>query len=317
MKVLSFDDVSKLVSRQDAFQAVANALLRLEQGRVLMPEQVALLLPGGGEVHIKGGYELGSQWFAFKVASGGFAGGNNEGFTIAMSAQTGKIVALMADRGWLTEVRTAAAGALATSLMARPDATRVAILGTGVQARHQVEALKALRPISEIFVWGRTPAHAHAFAGEVGGEVCATVEDAVRTADIVYTVTMARSPVLRGEWLAEGTHVTAIGADMVGKRELDEFCLERAHHIACDDVDLSRRVGELQYGGSSSERAVSLGAILANEVVGRCSAKDITVADLCGLGAEDVAMASLVMERIGEWSGAATPRWDREQAGIV
>lgn len=298
MQVFDQAKVMAAVTRSAALECVGDALRALDNGTAIMPGQAELVLPNGGELHVKGGYLIGSEWIVFKVASGAFPTPGNGGLSLVIGAESGAVEAVLVDKGWLTDVRTAAAGAIATNALARADASRLALLGTGIQARHQFEALKASRSLSHVAVWGRDAGRARSLASEIGGTAFATAREAVRSADIIYTVTMAREPILHGSWLRDGSHVTAIGADMVGKRELDNDCLRRAHHVVCDDVDLCARVGELQYGGVPRNRAVSLGAILTGRAQGRCSPSDVTVADLCGLGIEDVAIASLAMRRL-------------------
>lgn len=130
-----------------------------------------------------------------------------------------------------------------------------------------------------------------------------TAQAVLASADIVVTVTSAREPVVRGSWLRPGAHVTAVGADTRGKRELDVEVLDRAGVLVCDDVTLSSHVGELQHVPQHRPRALGLPELVAGRVPGRTGADQITVADLCGLGVEDAAMADLVMGSPGWMDG--------------
>lgn len=299
MRVVDSATIRSLVTPAAALAAVSQSLIALAAGRAVLPDQIEVAVPGGGVVHVKGGLLTDSPWLSFKAAAGEFPGAPNAGCTLVLAATTGAPVALLDDGGWLTEMRTAAAAALATTLLARDDSTRVAVLGAGAQARFQIEAMRSARPDWSYAVWGRDAAKAQAVVDEVGGAVAAGADAAVVAADVVVTVTSAREPVLLGAWLRPGMHVTAVGADTRGKRELDAEALDRADVLVCDDVTLSARVGELQHGPRHRVRALGLPALAAREVAGRTARDQITLVDLCGLGVEDAAMADLVMTRLG------------------
>jgi ornithine cyclodeaminase len=309
----SFDQatIRGLVSRRDALDAVRQALTSLAGDQVLMPDELALAMDAG-EVHIKGGHLVGTGFAAFKVATGfpgNAAAGRpvNDGFSFALDADTGALAATLFDGGWLTDLRTGAAGALAADLLARPDATRVAVLGAGAQARFQLEALLDVRPVEQVTVWNRTPERAEAFAAAVRAElglpvtVAGDVRTAVEAADVVVTTTASREPLLHASWLAPGTHVTAMGSDFPDKRELAADVLAAADVVVADRVEVCARVGELHHGLAEGvlERSsvVELADLVVGRVPGRTSADQLTVADQCGLGAYDAAMVALVLDR--------------------
>jgi ornithine cyclodeaminase len=294
---LTLEGVQAAVTHERVNAAVRESLVALQSGKAILPDQVELKIPNGGELHIKGGFLLGSSWIVFKVATGDFPGAPHDGFSLILDAATGRLCTVVDDHGWLTAIRTGAAGAIATDALARIDAVEVAVLGTGEQAASQVEALRHLRPNLAFSVWGRDPEKLQALADRLNCTPATSAEAAVRGADIVITTTSARTPVLRGDWLAPGTHITAVGADMAGKRELDTAAMSRADVIVCDDVDLALRVGELQHLPAAAAGAVPLGAVLVGTARGRTTDDQITVADICGLGVEDVAVAELVAGR--------------------
>jgi ornithine cyclodeaminase/alanine dehydrogenase-like protein (mu-crystallin family) len=313
MPPLTFDEatIRSLVTRLDALAAVRQALTALADERVLMPDELALALDAG-EVHVKGGHLLGSPYAAFKVATG-FPGNAehgrpvNDGFSMALDACTGALAATLYDGGWLTDLRTGAAGALAADLLARPDATRVAVLGAGAQARFQLEGLLDVRQVGSVAVWNRTRARADAFAASVEEElnlpvtVADDVRSAVADADIVVTTTASRTPLLSADWLAPGTHVTAMGSDFPDKRELAADVLAAAGVVVADRVDVCARVGEVHHGLTDGvlDRAsvVELADLVTGRATGRTGPDQITVADQCGLGAYDAAMVQLVLDR--------------------
>jgi ornithine cyclodeaminase len=179
----------------------------------------------------------------------------------------------------------------------------VAVIGTGAQARHQLDALAVVRPgFTDVRVWGRDVDHAHRcvrdleerHAGAVV-ERADSVRSAVDDADVVITCTAAREPLVRRDWLRAGAHVTALGSDGPGKQELDPSILEDADVLVVDSLDQCARLGELQHAPAQRDRAVELGTICAGETPGRTNDTQLTVCDLTGLGVQDVAAANVVM----------------------
>lgn len=314
--LLDRPQVRSLVTTGDARRAVSEALTALADSKAVLPDELAMALPAG-EVHVKGGHLLGSPHAAFKVACGfpdNAAAGLpvNDGFTLVLDAGTGSLLAALLDHGWLTDVRTGAAGAVAAEHLARPDARSVALIGAGAQARFQLEALLEVRLIESVAVWNRTPERAERLAADLGsqyGLACraeATPQEAVRDAHIVVTTTASRRPLLRHAWLSPGTHVTAVGADFPDKQELHPDVLGDADVVVADDVATCSRVGELHHaleaGSIDRGRVVALADVVAGTAAGRTSRDQITVADQCGLGVYDAAMADLVLARHGAWA---------------
>jgi thiomorpholine-carboxylate dehydrogenase len=206
---------------------------------------------------------------------------------ILFAPETGEALALL-DGRLITEMRTAAVSAVATKVLAAPDAQVLAILGSGVQARAHVAALRHVRDLREIRVWSRTRAHAERFAAEVGARVM-TAEDAVRDADVIVTATAATAPILQGAWLKPGAHVNAIGWGGYASRELDDAAM------ASVVVVESREAAQDQCGDvilSGAEIHAELGEILAGDKPAR--ADETTIFDSVGIAVEDIAAARLV-----------------------
>jgi ornithine cyclodeaminase len=189
---------------------------------------------------------------------------------------------------------------VAARWLAPDDVAVVAVIGTGIQARRQVEALRCVRDVGAVRVWGRNADHAAAAAVDLGGIVAATVEEAVDAADVVITCTTSTEPLVRADWIAGGTHVTAVGSDGAGKQELDPELLRRADVLVADSLDQCRRLGELQHALDVADRAVELGAICAHTAVARTSQTQLTVCDLTGVGVQDVAAANTVLANAGD-----------------
>ena len=296
MRIVELAAIQEVVTPEGAFAAVRSSMLTLSAGGVNAPDEFAMHLASGGELHIKGAHLDGTDWIAAKVASGGFPDAPNAGCTMLLNAHTGAPEVILDDAGWLTEMRTAAAGAIATDLLANPGPLRVAVLGTGIQARFQIEALRARRDVDSLTIWGRTPEHAVRLADEVGADVAITVGAAVADADAVVTCTSARTPIIEDP--RPGQHITAMGSDTIGKRELGQAILDGASVIAADDVTICARVGELQHVPGRVDAAVNLYDVVAGNATGRARPDAVTVADLCGIGTYDAAIAGLVASKL-------------------
>jgi len=299
LTVIDAETVRSAVSLATAREAVRDALVAVSKGTAIAPDELAMRLPHGGELHVKGAHLVGSRWIAFKVATGGFPNGGNSGGTMVLEAESGAPTFFLADGGWLTEIRTAAAAAIASRTLAIESPRRVAILGTGIQAGYQIEAHRDLLPAASFVVWGRTEAHRNAFGEQHGAQVATTLEEAVAGADVIVTTTSARKPILLASQISPGVQITAMGSDTADKNELDPAILQRADLIAADDVTVTSRVGELHHAPGEAARAINLGDLLSGTQPGRADASQITVCDLCGLGVEDAAMAELVLKGIG------------------
>lgn len=306
--------VRSLVSRSDALEAARQAQLALAAGGVVTPEHIGLRLQDG-EIHVKSAYLLGSPYVAFKVATGFPANVRsdrpvNDGFTMVLDAQCGALLAELHDHGWLTELRTGAAGALATNLLARADATTVAVLGAGTQAEHQLAALLGVRSVSTVWLYNRTRSRAEMLAArlrETYGlvvQVADSVAAAVVHADIVITTTASRAPLLHRDLLRPGMHITAMGSDFADKQELHVDVLAAADLVVADGVLTCARYGEVahavQTGTLALSDVVELSDVVGARHPGRTRADQITVVDQCGLGIYDAIMAELVMVRHNE-----------------
>lgn len=310
--VLHEDEVRAGLDMASCIDAMADAFAAYTGGRAELPAVIHLDIPEeSGEIHVKAGYLHGGRYYAVKFASG-FPGNAehglapNDGMVCVFDAATGQPAAFLLDHGFITDQRTGAAGGLAARHLAREDAAVVAVVGTGLQARYQLDALAVVRRFEEVRIWGRDATHALAVVDEMrarpGQPPAATyslarsVEEAVLGADIVITCTASREPLVRAEWLMPGTHITALGSDGPGKQELDPGILAQADLVVADSIPQCRERGELQHAPDVTD-VVELGAVVDGSASGRTDDRQITVADLTGVGVQDVAAASLVLER--------------------
>ncbi len=303
VRILREADVRAALPMAVCIEAVEAAFIAYSSGEAELPAVIHLDVPEArGEIHVKAGHIHGSPAYAVKVASG-FYGTDPaaiDGLVLVFDAATGAPVAFLLDGGYVTDTRTGAAGGVAARALAPDDVAVVAVIGTGIQARRQMEALRCVREVGAVRVWGRNGDHAAAAAVDLGGVVAATVEAAVDGADVVITCTAATEPLVRAEWIAPGTHLTAVGSDGAGKQELDPELLRRADVLVVDSLEQCRRLGELQHALDVADRAVEIGAVCAGEAPGRTTSTQLTICDLTGVGVQDVAAANAVLANVGE-----------------
>ncbi|BCH28203.1 cyclodeaminase [Mesorhizobium sp. L-8-10] len=313
MTVLTEAELRRIVRLDlDAVACVENAFRALATLPVVMPPILRLDIPEHhGEVDVKTAYVPGLDGLAVKVSSGffdnpklGLPSGN--GMMMLLSARTGLVEALLLDNGYLTDVRTAAAGAVAAKHLSREDSSVAAILGAGLQAALQLEALMLVRPIREARIWARDPAKAEVAAAKLSerlGTAVRAERDPQRTvagADIVVTTTPSSEPLLTG--VEAGQHVTAMGSDAEHKNEIAPPILKRADPYVADSAKQTRRLGELHHAiaaglMAADEDVTELGDVIAGLRPGRPSADAVTLADLTGTGVQDTAIAILARDR--------------------
>lgn len=288
-------------------KAVEEAFRLLASGKVIMPPILSMeIAEAHGEVDVKTAYLPGFEHFAIKVSPGFFDNPklglpSLNGLMILFSAKTGLVEALLLDNGYLTDVRTAAAGAVAARHLAPQTVETAGVLGTGVQARLQIEAAHLVRPFSKVLVWGRDPSKAEACARDIAERLgidaqVASAERVVRDSQLVITTTPSREPVLKAAWLHPGLLITAMGSDQGGKNEIDPQAIAMATLYVCDRVSQAEKLGELR---SAREAGLlqnvippELGEIVSGARTGRSSPHDIIICDLTGTGAQDTAIAT-------------------------
>lgn len=306
------------VDRKSIRQAVRDAIISHALGDVISPKSGEILFDDPpGECHIKFGRRVGDPNFIVKVVTGFYDNPKicqpvSSGAVMVFSARTGLFDSIIFDEGWLTSWRTAAAGSLASRAMARQESRTIAIVGAGQQAELQAVWHADVFPDAEFIIGARNQHKAADLARRLSlqglnARAEHTIKDAVVLADVIVTTTPATSPLFSWGDVRPGTHVTAIGADSHGKQELDPGLIARASHIATDDhaqcLDHSEFGFAVREGLVAEDRDIALGHVLAGNI--DRGANDITIADLTGLAAEDIAMASFFLEAINR---SASPR---------
>ncbi len=315
IKILTETELRELVPLDIAvIDCIEQGFTTLAGGNVTMPPIMTLMVPdNNGEVCVKTAYVPGIDSFAMKMSPGFFDNPklglpSTSGLMVLFSSQTGMLEALLLDNGYLTDVRTAAAGAVAARHLARKDATSVCIIGAGVQAGLQLKAMTLVRDITSAVIWARDSVKAEATAiklrSELGIHVTSSSDAAcaVASADIVATTTPSDRPIVMADWLQPGQLVIAMGSDQEHKVELDPNCLTKATQYVPDSRAQCAVKGELRSALAAgilteNQAFMELGKITAGKALGRQSDSDLIIADLTGTGVQDTAIANLARQR--------------------
>jgi len=307
LRVFSQAELRRTVDDATAIASAERAFTALALGQALVPPPLGMDLPGvRGEVHVKGAALEGAPVFAFKVATGFYGNAalglpTGAGLVLVFDAHTGFPLAVLADDGWLTDLRTAAAGALAARLLAPERPLVTAVVGAGIQARLQLRLMRRVRPLASVRVWSPTASSRATYVAEMqetlATEVLATgtVEDAVAGADLVVTVTPSREALVEADMLRHGATVIAVGSDGPEKRELTPELVAGADKVVTDRTEQCLRLGELHHAVDAglmraSDVHAELGEVLTGARPGR-EADETIVCDLTGVGAQDAAIA--------------------------
>ncbi|MFK7743869.1 MAG: ornithine cyclodeaminase family protein [Roseobacter sp.] len=296
---------------RDAIGFDRHALSWVEQGYIWLRERTLCMPPvfhididDQSAVDVKGAYVAGLDAFAIKMASGFYANHtmglpSSSSVILLISTKTGFCDAVFLDNGYLMNLRTALAGAVAADYLARQDIATVGIVGAGVQARAQLQALTLVRNFDCVMIWGRRGERAAACAADIakmtGAQVCVSddLEAMVGQSDVVVTTTQTTEPLIKAEWIKPGTHITAMGSDLPGKQELDLDVLVEADLVVCDSIAQCEVGGELQHVDPAHLKRppVALSDIICNAATGRSTSDDITICDMTGLGILDTAIS--------------------------
>jgi alanine dehydrogenase len=304
-RLLTEADVRRILTMPMALESVEEAFHRYGTERAILHPRLRLLMPTRSYMHYMAAADFDAGYCGLKIYTS-IRGGALRFVVALFKAESGKLVALL-EADYLGQIRTGAASGVATRLMARQDARRCGIIGSGIQARTQLEAIAAVRKLEEVRVYSRNAERCDAFCREMylrlGLKVAAapSSEAAVRDMDIVVTATSSSTPVVFGEWLSHEAHINAIGANFPQKRELDEEAVRRCGIIVVDSRDQSRlEAGDLLQvlGEDASAWAAvrELSDVVTGKLAGRTHDRQVTLFKSNGVAIEDVTVAARVYE---------------------
>lgn len=310
-QVVSLPTIEKALDQVNLVQLMEEGFVAYSQGNVVVPPIGEMIFDEPpGEAHLKYGFIRGDDYFVVKIATGFYENvklglSSSNGVVLVFSQKTGGLECVLLDEGHLTNVRTAAAGAVAAKCLAPKRVDRIGIVGAGIQARLQLSHLRTVTDCKAALVWGtgdqELDAYARTMASE-GFEIETTrhAADLAASCQLIVTATPSREPLLWAGDIRPGTHITAVGSDTPDKTELDPEILAKADVIVADSLSQSRSRGEIyqavKAGVLTERRVVELGAVLQEPSLGRTSDDQITVADLTGVAVKDIQIAKAVLE---------------------
>ncbi len=311
---LTEDEIRQAISTAEAVETVEAAFATMTKKLAYLPDAISLNLPSvEGESHIKGAYSTDTPYFVVKVVNRFYSNPSvglsvESGVVLAFDAATGFLASILLDNGYLTDLRTGAAGAVATRHLAPATVRQVAFIGAGTQARFQFRAIATVRDISSVIAWSRNPANADRFAGDIvedagcDVQVAQTIQEAVSSSDLVITTTPSRQALILADWVQPGTTLIAVGSDTPDKQELDPNVLTRADLVFTDSLSQCTKLGEIHHAltaGLLSLDGVTgeLGEVVTGRIPGRTADDQVIVCDLSGVAVLDASIATLVMEK--------------------
>lgn len=313
--VLKLDEIKRLVDVPQLIREIETGFVLYSENRVVVPPVGFLHFDQPpGDVHIKYGFVTGDDFYVLKMASGFY---NNaalglpvsDGLILVFSQQTGQLKLILLDKCWLTDMRTAAAGAVAAKHLAAKNIQHIGIVGTGVQARMQLEMLRDIVDCQSCFIWGRNPNKVQTMITDLqasetikgwGLELKAATEidELTSQCKLIVTTTPAKEPLIRADQVLKGTHITAMGSDDHGKQELEAELLAKADLVVADSISQCVDHGECFHAVKDNmleESAIlELGNVIRKTATGRTSEDQITIADLTGVAIQDIQIAKMV-----------------------
>jgi len=310
-QIIALSKIKSLLREVDLIDLISEGFIAYSEGDAVVPPVGELILDDPpGEVHIKYGYLHDDDYYVIKIASGFFENANlgipsSNGMMLVFSQQTGEPVAILLDEAYLTDVRTAVAGAIAAAAMAPKNVSRIGIVGTGVQARLQLRHLSTVTDCTKVLVWGRNESKLDSYVSDMsayGFEVEAT-RDAAQigaSCNLIVTTTPSKKTIIHGSTILPGTHITAMGSDTPEKQELDTSLLRRADLLVADSISQCLTRGEIHHAIAEGEvrenSIVELGDLLSGRENWVREDSDITIADLTGVAVQDIQIAKAVYE---------------------
>ena len=313
--VLELDEIQRLIDVPQLIREIEIGFVLYSEGKVTVPPVGFLHFEDPpGDVHIKYGFVSGDEYYVLKMASGFYANAAlglpvADGLLLVFSQKTGELKLILLDKCWLTDMRTAAAGAVAAKHLAARTVGDIGIVGTGVQARMQLEMLRDVVDCKSCLVWGRDPAKVESMIEDLRAkdsvrawglqiEPAESLDHLVSRCNLIVTTTSARGPLIRADQVQKGTHITAMGSDDHGKQELEAELLAKADLVVADSlsqcVDHGECLAAVQGGHIEKDSILELGDVIKTPALGRTSEDQITVADLTGVAIQDIQIAKMV-----------------------
>ena len=310
--ILRIEDIKSALDSIDVISAMEEGFIQYSNGNSVVPPVGELLFNNPpGDVHIKYGYIKDDDYYVIKIASGFYENSklgipSGQGLMLLFNQKTGELVSILLDEGHLTDVRTAAAGALAAKYFSPSKIDKIGIVGTGVQAKLQLQFLQKTKPCRSILLWGRNKEKAEKLKAELGSDFDISItekcSELTSESDIIITTTPSEAPLVRAEDVRPGTLIIAVGSDTESKQELESQILHKADKVVADSIPQSQSRGEvfraIKDGAISHQKVIELGSAIQNKAFQRMDDEEIIVVDLTGVAVQDIMIASAVYSQI-------------------
>ncbi len=306
--IINLKDIKASIKSLDVVAAMEEGFIQYSNKKTVVPPVGELLFEDPpGDVHIKYGYIKNDDFYVIKIASGFYNNSklgiaSSQGMMLIFSQKTGQPVAILLDEGYLTDIRTAAAGALAATYFAPKKINAIGSIGTGIQAKLQLQFLQKNNPCKTVWVWGRTLENVEKFKTELGTDfdihIAKTPAEVAKNSTLIVTTTPSEVALLEAKDILPGTHITAVGSDTSDKQELGSEVLQKADIVIADSISQSKSRGEIyravKDGAISEEKIVELGNAIQNPALQRTHDHQITIVDLTGVAVQDIMIAKAV-----------------------
>lgn len=312
-KIINLPQIKEALSKVDLFKDIESGFVAYSQGKAVIPPVGEMLFEEPpGELHIKYGYLKSGQYYVVKLASGFYQNpqlglSSSQGMMLLFDQKTGMVKGVLLDHGYLTDIRTAVAGAIAAKYMAPRNVVSIGVVGTGIQGKFQLEYLGTVTNCRKVIVYARSVDKGIAYQAYFKNsdweiEVTNNMEYLAKNCQLIVTTTPTRKPLLQADWIQAGTHITAMGSDTADKIELATEILGKADVVAVDSLSQSKSRGEVFQAVKARhlkrETVVELGNIINTPGLGRQAETQVTVADLTGVAVQDLMIAKAVYEGV-------------------
>lgn len=309
--VFFLDEIKAALNGLNVLDLIEEGFIAYSRGKVVVPPVGEMIFDDPpGDVHIKYGYIKGNDYFVVKIASGFYENirsgiPNTSGLMLVFKQTTGELCCILLDEGILTNVRTAAAGAIAARYLAPRRIECIGIVGAGIQGRKQLEYLKPVVECRNVLVWGLNERELMAYKEDMSPfgfhiEITLRVDDIPSRCNLIVTATPSQNPLLRADQIRRGTHITAVGSDTPQKNELDPFILQKADILVADSISQCLSRGEifqaLKAGVIDKGGLLELGNVISDKKMKRSSDDQISVVDLTGVAVQDIQIAKAVAQ---------------------
>ena len=306
--IINLKEIKSIIKNVDVVSAMTEGFIQYSNGNTVVPPVGELLFEKPkGDAHIKYGYIKNDDHYVIKIASGFYENAklgipSSQGLMLLFDQKTGVPIAVLLDEGYLTDIRTAAAGALAAKFFAPKEIKAIGIIGTGIQAKLQLQHLQKHTPCDTVWVWGRNKEHAEKFKNDLSADfkinIAKSTTELAKHCNLIVTTTPSEKPLLKAADIQKGTHITAVGSDTQDKQELESELLKLADIIVADSIPQSKSRGEIfravKDGRISENSIIELGAAIQDFKLQRTNQDQITVVDLTGVAVQDIMITKAV-----------------------